>query len=307
VTGWQVRQDPAAHGLLAGEARAQADVAAFREATARLLADLITPARSLDIETAERVVSLRLLEPEFATMLETMPGGPEAATERVLAEVRSYRPTSLGGAGSMAAMVRIALLSQIDVLWWGHLGPYESDADVFAADDLLNLEALRRENRLLFRYRLQTSTLVGRATRKAQRGALPSRAPRTAGLRFPLARAELVVVLNEIAAEFASLAPRGTPRLWVTSLARSVDYQRHMSSLGYSALLPSAHCVGYAADVEMEWFRKFKADYVLQRVLLDRQRAGDINVIDEGQAWHLCVRPGAGHALRLMPLQAVAG
>jgi hypothetical protein len=307
VTGWQVRQDPAALGLLAGEARTQADVAAFREATTRLLVDLVTPTRSLDVETAERIVSLRLREPEFATVLEAIPGGPDAAAERVLAEVRAFRPTALGAAGSLAAMVKVALLSQIDVLWWGHLPPYDSDDDVFAADDLLNLEALRRENRVLFRYRLQTSTLLARAARRAERQAMPDRAPRTAGLRFPLARAELVVVLNEIAAEFASLAPRGTPRLWVTSMARSIDYQRHLSSLGYSAPLPSAHCVGYAADVEMDWYRQFQADYMLQRVLLERQRAGDVNVIDEGQAWHICVRPGAGHALRLMPLQAVVG
>jgi len=48
-------------------------------------------------------------------------------------------------------------------------------------------------------------------------------------------------------------------------------------------------------------FRQFQADGVLQRLLLDRQRGGEINVIDEGQAWHLCVCPGAGRALRLVP------
>ncbi len=51
----------------------------------------------------------------------------------------------------------------------------------------------------------------------------------------------------------------------------------------------------------MTWFRQFGADQVLQAVLLERQHAGDLNVIDEGQAWHVCVRPGAGRALRLVP------
>ena len=55
-------------------------------------------------------------------------------------------------------------------------------------------------------------------------------------------------------------SPPGTPPLWVTSLTRSVGHQRHLRSLGYAALLPSAHCVGYAADVEMSWFRRFGAD-----------------------------------------------
>lgn len=307
VTGWQVRQDPAAHGLLAGEARAQADVAAYRDAVARLLVELSTPGGSPDVETTERIVIRRLCEPEFMTVLEAVPGGPDAAAERVLTEVWTYQQNDRSSAGSLAAMIRIALLSQIDMLWWGHLPAYSSDADVFAAHELLNLEALRREGRLLFRYRLQTSTLIGRAARHAERRAVPDRAPRTAGLRFPCARAELIVLLNEIAAEFASLAPRGTPRLWVTSLTRSVDQQRNLRALGYAAVLPSAHCVGYAADIEMAWFCQFEADHMLQRLLLERQRAGDLNVIDEGQAWHVCARPGAGRALRLMPLQGVAG
>jgi hypothetical protein len=87
----------------------------------------------------------------------------------------------------------------------------------------------------------------------------------------------------------------------VTSLARSVSHQRHLRDLGYAALLPSAHCVGYAADIEMTWFRQFGAEAALQTVLLERQLAGELNVIDEGQAWHVTVRPGAGHALRLVP------
>ena len=69
-------------------------------------------------------------------------------------------------------------------------------------------------------------------------------------------------------------------------------------------MLPSAHCVGYAADIEMTWFRQFGADRMLQEVLLERQEAGEVNVIDEGQAWHVCVRPGAGRALRLVPEQS---
>jgi hypothetical protein len=54
----------------------------------------------------------------------------------------------------------------------------------------------------------------------------------------------------------------------------------------------------------MTWFRQFGADRMLQEVLLERQEAGEVNVIDEGQAWHVCVRPGAGRALRLVPEQS---
>jgi hypothetical protein len=308
VTGWLLREEPGADDLSAGVARRLSDVAAYREAVADLLAELAGPGgEGPKVATAERVLTRRLSEPEFAMIFSATPSGPEAAARRVLREVRSYQHSIRSSAANLTAMVRIALLTQIDVLWWGHLPAYQADSDVQAAIELLDLDVLRRDGRLLFRYRRQASTLIGRAARSAERIAAPGWAPRTAGLRFACARAELIVLLNQISADFAGLAPSGTPRLWVTSLARSVEHQRHLQDLGYAALLPSAHCVGYAADIEMTWFRQFEAADALQQVLLERQRAGEINVIDEGQAWHVCVRPGAGRALRLIPDHAIGG
>ena len=301
MTGWllgEIRAD----GLSAGEIRRLSDLAAYREAVADVLAELAGPGgESPKVAAAERVLTRRLFEPEFAMILSATPAGEDAAMRRILREVRSYQPTERSSARNLAAMIRIVLLAQIDVLWWGHLPPYETDTDVRVSDELLDLDGLRRDGMLLFRYRRQASTLLTRAVRSAERRAAPDRAPRTAGLRLAYARPELIVLLNQIAAEFAELVPPGTPRLWVTSLARSVTHQRHLRDLGYAALFPSAHCAGYAADIEMTWFRQFGAEEALQSVLLARQHAGDLNVIDEGQAWHVSVRPGAGRALRLVP------
>ena len=284
-----------------GEARRDADIAAYREAVTDVLAELAGRGNSVSIDMIEAVLARRLREPEFGAVLSAVPGGPAAALQRVLHEVRTYSYNARSAADNLTAMIRIALLTQIDILWWGYLPPFVTDNDVHKSPNLLHLEALRRDFKLLFSYRLQASTLFGRAVRSAERRAAPDRSPRTAGLRFPSARSELVVTLNQIADEFAAEAPAGTPPLWVTSLARSVGHQQHLRALGYSAMLPSAHCVGYAADVEMTWYKQFRADQALQSVLLDHQRAGELNVIDEGQAWHLCIRPGVGRALRLIP------
>lgn len=303
VTGWVQGAEIVADDLSAGAARRLSDVAVYRRAVAGVLAELAAQGRGPSVATAERVLDRRLREAEFAMVLSATPSGPEAAIQRILRDVRSYRRRSPNSAGDLAAMVRITLLTQIDVLWWGHLRPYKCDADVLAAPELLDLDVLRSDGKVAFNYRRQATTLLGRAVRTAERAAVPGHAPATAGLRFALARAELIVVLNQIAVDFARLAPPGTPRLWVTSLVRSVAYQRQLRGLGYAALLPSAHCVGYAADLEMSWFRQFDADHVLRAVLIAHQRDGDVNVIDEGQAWHVCVRPGAGRALRLIPRQ----
>ena len=303
VTEGQLKHASGARSLLAGEARRDADVAAYREAVSGLLAELVGPSRYLTVETAERLLNRRLREPVFSAIFSALPKGPDAAIHRVVREARSYRQNACSSAENLPAMIRIALLAQIDLLWWGHLLEYQYDAHVFGARELLHLEPLRQDNMLLFHYRLQTTSTLGRIVRSAERRAIPDRTPRTAGLRFPCARSELIVVLNQIAQEFAAVAPRGTPPMWVTSLTRSVEHQRHLRSLGYAALLPSAHCVGYAADLEMTWFRQFNADKILQALLLHRQSMGELNVIDEGQAWHVCVRPGVGRALRLIPQQ----
>ena len=120
----------------------------------------------------------------------------------------------------------------------------------------------------------------------------PDRIPRTAGLRFALARPQVVNLLNRLAADFAAAAPAAPP-LWVTSLARSIEQQRRLRALGYTATLPSAHCVGYAVDIEMSWFRRFGAAATLAGLLAERQQAGEVNAIDEGQTWHLCLSPAA--------------
>jgi hypothetical protein len=289
--------------LSAGGARRLSDVAAYRGAVADVVAELTAHDRRPTVAAAERILARRLAEPEFATVLSVTPSGAEAATQRILRDLRSYRQLSVNSAEDLVAMVRITLLTQIDVLWWGHVPAYKTDADVLASVDLLNLDALRRGGMVTFNYRHQATNVVARAVRAAERAAVPGRAPVAAGLRLACARAELIVLLNRIAADFARLAPPGTPPLWVTSLTRSAAYQRELRALGYAALLPSAHCAGYAADVEMTWYRNFGAQHVLQAVLLGHQRDGDINVIDEGQAWHVCARPGAGRAMRLIPRQ----
>ena len=77
-------------------------------------------------------------------------------------------------------------------------------------------------------------------------------------MKFLVARAEIVAVLNEIADALAERAPTGTPPLWVNSIVRSVEHQRHLADLGYFALLPSSHCSGYGVDVEIDLVRNLR-------------------------------------------------
>jgi hypothetical protein len=162
----------------------------------------------------------------------------------------------------------------------------------------VDLNQVQSAGHLNFQYRTQSVRLPGRIRDWVRRRVFPESQPRTAGLRFAHAQEATVAVLNQLAAEFAARVPAGTPRLWATSLVRSLQHQHRLRALGYAALLPSAHCVGYACDVEVHWFRHFDAHHKLRELLLERQDAGQLNVIDEGQAWHLCVNPTALPDLR---------
>ncbi len=262
----------------------------YRAAVADLVLEIAQCGAS-DTEYAEHILSRRLSEEEFAVILTATPDGLDATAARLLFDVRNFEPTMRNSSSSIASLVRTDLLAQIEAVWWGRTRSYQQDSDVRQSAELIDLDQLDRAGRVHFRYRHQASTLVSRAARSAERRALPGRTPRTAGLSLAKARPQTVMWLNQVSEAFEQVAPPGTPPLWVTSLARSVAHQRHLKDLGYMAPLPSSHCVGFAADIEMTWYRRFHAHRILRGLLLDRQRAGEVNVIDEGQAWHVCLSP----------------
>ena len=264
--------------------------------------DLVTEAdrrwRSSGLLTLGALVAERLKQPEFASVLSRLDGGVDVVAARFLGETRKYSPGARDSASDLLTFARVFLLAQIDSAWWGGTAPFVSDDDVLGSADLVDLAPLRSARLLRFQYRRQPAGLPGRARDWARRQALPALRPHTAGLRFPRSRPAVIAVLNQVARDLAGGLPPRTPRPWVTSLVRSVEHQHRLRSLGYAAVLPSSHCVGYACDVEMEWFRRFDRANLFGRLLLERQEAGQLNVIDEGQVWHLCVNPLAHDELQ---------
>jgi hypothetical protein len=273
---------------------AQPNFHRYRAAVADVVAE-VRRCEPADAGDAERILGRRIGDDPFAAVLAANPAGRDSTIAQLLFEVRNFERSSRSTASGVAGHVRLVLLTQIDVIWWGRVPGYRTDHDLLATADLVDLDELDTDGALRFCYRHQATSLASRAVRAAQRRTMPGRSPRTAGLRLAKAAPEMVAWLNQIAAEFEHQAPEGTPPLWVTSLTRSVTYQRHLKSLGYSAPLPSAHCVGYAADIEMSWYRRFQAHRLLRGMLRDHQRAGEVNVIDEGQAWHVCLSPALVH------------
>lgn len=265
----------------------------YRAAVEDLVGDASRYPRPSDLPAVEGLVSSRLGQPEITAVLARLGEGADAAAASLVREVRGYRPNASSSASDLPTFIRILMLSQIDSVWWSGTTPFISDADVLNSAELVDLSPLRSARMLEFQYRGQPAGLPGRVRDWAQHKMLPALRPRVAGLRFTRSRPVVVAVVNQIAREFAAALPPRTPRLWVTSMVRSVEHQYRLRSLGYSAVLPSSHCAGYACDIEINWFRRFDPGNFLARILFERQEAGQLNVIDEGQAWHLCVNPFA--------------
>ena len=234
-----------------------------------------------------------LRRPEVLRIVDGVPGGADRVFTQVIREYSRFEPSAASNASSAVTLVRILLLQQIDLAWWGHSRDFEDAAAVAASAELLDLRWLRANGGVRFGFGIGSDRLVRRARDYAVQRVLPAREPRGPGLPFRRARPEVVAVLNEISDRVAILAPPSTPRIWVNSIVRSVDHQTHLRSLGFTAVLPSAHCRGWAADIEMAWFERFGATGALREVILGYLSSGLLNVIDEGRAWHLCLSPQA--------------
>ncbi|WBC16236.1 hypothetical protein O7600_05175 [Micromonospora sp. WMMA1998] len=291
---------PAARRLPAGGRRTTAapDLAAYRSAVAELLVEVGALADAPSTIARQVLLDQRLREPAVAAVLDATPQGLVGARETLLLEMARYQPNARSSAHDLTALVRIYLLSRIDVLWWRDSPTFLTDEQVRTSTELVDLEWLRRRGLLDFRYQEQPATVLGRGLRAVRRRLRPDATPRTAGLLFRRARREMIAFLNDLGREFAAAGPPGTPPLWVTSLARSAEHQYRLRRLGYAAMVPSGHCLGWAADVELAWYERFGARTTLAGLLLARQEAGEINVIDEGQAWHVCLAPVARRRFR---------
>jgi hypothetical protein len=274
----------------------QRELETYRAAVADLLLDIAGQAGADDAAKAETILLERTREPDIAGILAATPEGADAAVHWLLGEVRRFR-AGPHAVADLAGLVRVVLLAQIDLIWWGHLPPYPTDRRLRAACDMVDLEELRRRGQVGFWYE-RPAGLLGRALREAHRVARPASAPPCPEGGCARARPELVAMLNQVAAQLARRVESPAAALWVSGVARSQQRQRHLCERGYPEFLPSAHCVGYAADVEVAWLRRFDAHGTLAALLLERQRAGEANIIDEGPTWHVCVSPAAAADLR---------
>ncbi|MCB0915568.1 MAG: hypothetical protein KDC23_07680 [Actinobacteria bacterium] len=214
-------------------------------------------------------------------------------TARTARMAETFTPSAASTATSLAHHITILLLQQIDLAWWSDAEDIEDSAALEDSDAFVDMHDWRREGRIKFSFSLASDRLVPRARNYAIRHWFPDWAPGTPGPSTAMARPEMVRLLNSLAIEFSHRAGPEVPPLWVNCITRSVADQCRLQELGFAAHLPSAHCRGWAADLEVAWFARFGAERTLVEMLNWYGDQGVLNAIDEGQIWHISPNPAA--------------
>lgn len=236
-------------------------------------------------------IQTSLRAPQAADVLQCSGTDVEVLTTRAIQALLDFSPRESATARTPIHEVQILLLQQIDLAWWSGSEDFATDDQLAASAELVDLRALRRRGELDFKFAIASDSFLPRVYKYAIRRGLPWVAPGTPGLSSPYVRPQMVALLNEIAARFQLASDGSAPPLWVNCITRTVVDQCRLQELGFSAHYPSAHCRGWAADIEVGWYERFGVREALVGVLEDLRARDIINAIDEGRIWHVSPNP----------------
>src|SRR5258708_2281058 len=179
----------------------------FRGAVSDLVREVAQVAPT-DTKRVERILRKRLDQDDFAAVIEATPDGRNVTVAKLLFEVRNYEPTTQNATGTLAALVRISMLAQIDAVWWGRTPSYQNDDDLRDAAELVDLDKAAETGQLRFCYRHQPITRVAPAARSAERRGPPRPSPPPAAPPPAPAHPPPVARVNKLPDASAQVHPR---------------------------------------------------------------------------------------------------
>lgn len=278
-------------------------VDAYRRSVAALRAELESRG-NLGAEFLTAAIIWHLNDDHSRDLLTAAGTSPHMIAERAARLAEQFQPRAAATATTPWHDVDILLRQQIDIAWWSATPDFRTVSAVESSAELVDMLDLQRRGEARFEFQLASDQLVPRMRNYAVRRWFPDSSPGTPGPSYPYARPAMVGLLNAVADDFATALQRvrpdePRPPLWVNCITRAVEDQCRLQELGFSAHLPSAHCRGWAADLEVAWLERFGARGALVEVLQDYQRRGLVNAIDEGRIWHICLNPQ--HAAAFAP------
>lgn len=189
----------------------------------------------------------------------------------------------------------IHLRQYFDYRWYKDHPVYHNDVALEKDHACWPLTKLKQHYSLHFQYRPLKKGPFGRhqnAIRKRLDTINRNPGASTIGMKTVSSRLEIMALINEMNEKIVQAY--GEPlNLQINSIIRTTEHQQQLIDIGYNATLFSAHCVGYAIDIERRWYAIHNKTlfHCIDQVLIDYHEKGIINLIDERIVWHLCLNP----------------
>lgn len=187
------------------------------------------------------------------------------------------------------------LFSFTDYKWYRTYPVFTDDMFLNKNLEILALNSLKFNYLILFQYSSLKNGLFSRFQNSFRRWfdmLINKPSGNTIGMRTPYIKLELLSLLNEICV-FVSRKYGYTIRIQVNSIIRTIEHQKQLMNIGYAFSIYSAHCNGYAVDIERKWYVMNNRPLlkIINNCLKLYAEKGIINLIDEGIVWHICLNP----------------
>lgn len=178
---------------------------------------------------------------------------------------------------------KVLLQQQLDSYWYSGFKRYQTNIEIYNDDTLVNFT----DHEPIFSY-LELEAGKSRVSRWKRFLLNISNSPlkNSVGVFLPYAPVPMYNFLNKLCSDL------GTD-IVVTNVLRSLEYQNKLLNYGHITPNESSHLYGYTVDIEQKWYKDNNTNIhkKIENHLQKLEEEGQINFVDYGRIWHICLSP----------------
>lgn len=180
---------------------------------------------------------------------------------------------------------KILLQQQLDSYWYSGFKIYKTNMEIYNDEDLICFKNTKNKFSYL---ELESGKEHVSLFKSFILNITNSPLKNSSGMFLPYAPVPMYKFLNKLCEDLGI-------SLVITNVIRSVEYQDKLVKEGHIIPNDSSHLYGYTADIEQKWYKKYAASKhkKIENHLKKLEDEGQVNYVDYGQIWHICLSPCA--------------
>lgn len=197
--------------------------------------------------------------------------------------VNEFPLSSLMSHENLVFTFKILLQQQLDSYWYSGFKRYRTNLQIYNDRDLVCFR--ERENKFSY-LELAPGKRHTSILKKIILKVVNSPLRNSNGIFLPYAPVPMYNFLNKMCDDLGV-------SIVVTNVLRSMEYQEFLLKQGHITPNESSHLYGYTVDIEQKWFKKNRPETHsrIENYLKKLEENGEVNYIDYGQIWHICLSP----------------